>query len=88
MTSQNLVQKQIELKTVKEYLNEIEQTILKNNPSKIYRLPLENSKGNFQGFFDLDDKVDSSYKKSSESININLTGQNTGSSLLPIVTGG
>lgn len=81
MTKQNLVQSEKkELIKVSDLLSQTDLEIIKNNSHTVYVLPLEDSKGKFQGYFQLDSKVDSSFKA--------LKSDSLGSQLLPIVTGG
>ncbi len=81
MTEQKLNSiSQIELIQVSSLLTIEDKIIIKNNPNVVYSLPVIDSKGKFQGFRQLDSKVDSSFKA--------LQNDSVGSQLLPIVTGG
>ncbi len=81
MTEQKLNSiSEIELIEVSSLLTIEDKIIIKNNPNVVYALPLVDSQGKFQGFRQLNSKVDSSFKV--------LQNDSLGSQLLPIVTGG
>lgn len=81
MTTQKLVISETkELIKVSDFLSLTDIEIIKNNSHTVYVLPLQDSNGKFQGYFNLDSKVDSSFKV--------LKSDSLGSQLFPIVTGG
>lgn len=78
MTNQNLITDQYI--QVRDLLTENDKKIIKNNLNVVYVLPLEDQKGNFKGYFQLDAKIASDLKA--------LKSDSFISPLMPIVTGG
>ena len=65
---------------VSDLLSKSDLELIAKNWHVVYMLPLIDQKGNFQGYYQLDSKVDSSF--------LALKSDSLGSQLLPIVTGG
>jgi len=79
MTEQNLIPL-AELIQVSSLLSIQDKELITKNKNMVFVLPIEDREGNFKGYFQLDAKVDSSFKA--------IQNDSLRSGLMPIVTGG